>query len=97
MSVPNPGRGGLWRQRSKNAIREMLMTWMDSTGKVVCPALSEEDKAEIMRLVSKAYPFGERAMYPYKAWLAEVKWLRHQLYRTKPLDPVEPELEGLFA
>jgi len=32
-----------------------------------------EDEKALRRAISKAYPFGERRMWPYKVWLSQVK------------------------
>lgn len=32
-----------------------------------------KSREEVRKIISAAYPFGERAMLPYKMWLAEVK------------------------
>jgi hypothetical protein len=33
----------------------------------------DKSEAEVRKLLSVAYPFGERAYYPYKVWLNEIK------------------------
>lgn len=54
-----------------------------------------EDKA-LRRKVSEAYPFGERAMHPYKIWLDEVartfgtKKKKHKV--SKDVNYNQPEL-----
>lgn len=48
------------------------------------PNLSVEG---IVKLVSRNhYPFGERAMHPYKQWLKAMKWLRVNGARLIELD-----------
>tara|TARA_Y100000310_G_scaffold38796_1_gene36318 strand:- start:3895 stop:4143 length:249 start_codon:yes stop_codon:yes gene_type:complete len=34
----------------------------------------DADEVQLRQLISRAYPFGERAMHPYKIWLEEVKF-----------------------
>jgi hypothetical protein len=48
------------------------MTWREYANKVIQdnPNMAEE---ELKRLISKAYPFGERKYHPYKIWLDCVK------------------------
>jgi len=43
--------------------------------------------------IDKAYPFGERAYYPYKAWLKARKYMVEKLNLTKAK---EVKLDGLF-
>lgn len=51
------------------------MSWFDSAKKVIDKCSSEQalagitDKAEIIKAIDAAYPFGMRKSYPYKAWL----------------------------
>ncbi|MDD5086073.1 MAG: hypothetical protein PHE61_08620 [Candidatus Omnitrophica bacterium] len=49
-----------WRLHARNIIREV----------------AEQNKtvslAEVRKLISQAYPFGERKYHPYKCWLREV-------------------------
>jgi hypothetical protein len=52
---------GDWRKASYKAIREVINA---------NPGLSEK---ELRKKISEAYPFGQRAMHPYKVWLSEVK------------------------
>lgn len=47
-------------ERSKEVIRQVVAE---------NPGL---DEAALRKKVSEAYPFGERAMFPYKAWLKAV-------------------------
>lgn len=86
-----------WRTRARTVIR-----------RVTAQARTEglTDEKEIIRRIDAAYPFGEREMYPYKAWLIERRiakaLLRGQLARRpepaslaalSPYRPV-PELEA---
>lgn len=54
-----------WRQRSTVVICEVFR---QNPGLVQHP----DRWHELRKLVSKAYPFGERRMWPYKAWRAVV-------------------------
>lgn len=51
-----------WREPAARVIRETLRKLPANT------PLEQKRKA-----ISAAYPFGERAMHPYKIWLSEVK------------------------
>ena len=51
-----------WREYSREVIRETLAE---------LPATVTPDEAK--KAISAAYPFGERAMHPYKIWLSEVR------------------------
>lgn len=50
-----------WRDHSKAVIARVLL---DTKGK---------DKQTIRQALYDAYPFGQRAMHPYKIWLDEIK------------------------
>lgn len=50
-----------WRERSKAVIAEVLQQQQGKTDKEIRAALRD------------AYPFGQRAMHPYKIWCDEVK------------------------
>lgn len=62
---PEPKPGGLttshWRLHARTVIYEVAKRNPKATDK------------ELRSLLSKAYPFGERKMLPYKMWLLEVK------------------------
>lgn len=60
-----------WRSESIAAIKEALAS---------LPADADE-KAK-RKAISAAYPFGERALYPYKIWLEEVR-----KYFVVPVNP----------
>lgn len=49
----------------------MAASWADRADRVLAPLFARGvPTREQLRV---AYPFGERAMWPYKAWLARVK------------------------
>jgi hypothetical protein len=50
-----------WRMKARNVILRVLR---DTQG---------QSEANVKKAISAAYPFGERAMHPYKIWLDEVK------------------------
>jgi hypothetical protein len=51
------------------------MSWFDSAKSVITTVHQEQlskgvtDKAEILKDIDAAYPFGLRQYFPYKAWL----------------------------
>jgi len=51
------------------------MTWRDQAAIVISDVLRQNPDAgqkELRKLISAAYPFGERKYYPYKIWCDEV-------------------------
>lgn len=51
-------------------------TWRERAHEVIAAVIREHPDVEgpaLRKLISAAYPFGERAMHPYKIWLDEVK------------------------
>lgn len=48
--------------------------------------------AEIRRAVREAYPFGERAYWPYKVWTARVQAWRaaHRAGMARPMNDAQP-------
>lgn len=59
--IAHRGNHLTWRQISANVIRDVI-------------ARAGTQDAEVLRReIRKAYPFGARQYWPYKAWLAEVK------------------------
>lgn len=82
-----------WKQKSHQVIAECYRTYYDHTHLMPSPSMPEKNKAELMKMIRKAYPFGQRAMFPYKAWCKEVRAVHDFLY-PKPQEPVS---EGLFA
>ena len=52
------------------------MTWRERCRGIIRQVLGEtkgQDEKAIRRALREAYPFGERAMFPYKAWLREIR------------------------
>ncbi len=75
-----------WRIAARKAIQKAIS---DSAGK---------SEKEVRKAISDAYPFGERARYPYKIWLDEVKaQTKKQIVqyrqRPKPTDPNQAVME----
>lgn len=50
-----------------------VVTWGDKADDVL-RILFADGRKPTDKQISAAYPFGERAMWPYKVWLARVKW-----------------------
>jgi hypothetical protein len=66
-----------WREES----RKVIQTVMDQN-----PGL---ETAELKKLISAAYPFGERKHWPYQCWLSEVR------EALKPAPQPEPTPEEI--
>lgn len=49
------------------------MTWADYADRALAPLFVVGEPAPDREAVREAYPFGERAYWPYKVWLARVK------------------------
>lgn len=58
---------GIWRIRARNVIVDVISEVRDDLG------TTPITRKEALAFIDDAYPFGERAMAPYKAWLAERK------------------------
>ena len=74
-----------WRQRARSR--------MDIAIQDAKPTTFEQ----LIKAVDAAYPFGGRAMHPYKAWLAERRLLQECLADPLPAPTVEEWSEGPFA
>jgi hypothetical protein len=61
-----------WRDISRKVVRETLA------------AAAGKPEPEIKAALREAYPFGERAMHPYKIWLDEIKRQRGTKLSTGP-------------
>ena len=65
----------------------MNKTWRQIAAAHIANVVQENpdaDERELRKLISDAYPFGERAYYPYKAWLAAVKDFLGKRARRQP-------------
>ena len=70
------------------------MSRRDYAAPIIAEVVRRIGRADITRLraeLRKAYPFGERTGWPYKAWLAEVKAQVGGL-RAKKQDPNQQQL-----
>ena len=62
------------------------MSWRDVANGVIRKVLEEHKpitEKEARRLLREAYPFGQRAMHPYKIWCDEIKIQRGLKKRKK--------------
>ncbi len=53
-----------------------MKTWRDSARPIISKVLKDTEgksEEEIKKALYNAYPWGERAMHPYKIWLDEIK------------------------
>jgi len=58
-----------WRIASREHIQAALLEW-EAQSLLLNEKASPKDA---LQRISKAYPFGQRKMHPYKIWLSEVK------------------------
>jgi len=67
------------------------MTWREIAAPIIAEIIAEHgpDGPGLRQALIDAYPFGERSMWPYKAWLAEIKRQR-EAARPKP----PPDMTG---
>lgn len=62
------------------------MTWREHCRPIIAKVLADnKDKSEkeIRKELRNAYPYGERAMHPYKVWCDEIKKQRGLKPTTK--------------
>lgn len=70
---------GMTRGPEKGVLKSqgiMNKTWRDIARPIIAEVLKEnkgKDEKEIKKALYDAYPFGERAMHPYKIWNDEIK------------------------
>lgn len=66
-------------------------TWRDYARPVIAEVIAQnEDKsaADLRKLISAEYPFGEREYHPYKIWLSEAKKQLHDLAIKRNPPPI---------
>lgn len=71
-----------WRNTSRSTIANVIAKHPDLR--------TADGLPELFKLVSKAYPFGERAMHPYKMWCKEVGIARRTLERDLGINERNP-------
>jgi hypothetical protein len=72
----------------------MSGTWRDIAKPIIAQVMKDtrgQSEKEIKRALFDAYPFGERAMHPYKIWLDEIKVQKGLKKFNKRKDDVIPE------
>lgn len=75
-----------------------MRTWRDKCKPIIVRVILDNpglEEKELRKLISKEYPFGERAMHPYKIWLSEVKKQLSNRFKHKPSEQKEINF-GLF-
>jgi hypothetical protein len=64
----------------------MIRSWGEYAAEVIAEVIAEQPGAARKRRCGsgsrQAYPFGERRMWPYKAWLREVRLALRREYGT---------------
>lgn len=75
------------------------MSWRETSREIIYRVLTEtkgQDEKAIRKALKDAYPFGERAMHPYKVWLDEIKVQRKKrTFGVRP-DKQNPNQQNLF-
>lgn len=78
----------------------MAKSWRDSARPIIAKALADtqgQPEAEIKKALFDAYPFGQRAMHPYKIWLNEIKRQRSPVMgKTRKQTPVDERQLQMF-
>ena len=67
----------------------MMTHWREVAIPIIAAVLKQypEDGPERRKALRDAYPFGERAHFPYKVWLDEIAWLTGKKRKRKPKKP----------
>ncbi len=65
---------GRWRELARPIVEQVLA------------ATEGEPPSTVKFALQQAYPFGERKYFPYKAWLAEVKYQLAQRVKRETFD-----------
>lgn len=73
-----------WRNKSRKIIHRVLE---DTKG---------QDAKAIRKALRDAYPFGERAMHPYKIWLSEIQIQTGKRRFGQNTDKDNPNQQNLF-
>lgn len=68
-----------WRDRARRTIDEEAGEWLRLRGYSTLAGVPEGFRRELVDIVNDQYAFGERAGYPYKAWLREMQEFRVRL------------------
>ena len=77
----------------------MGKSWRDIARPIIHRVLQEtrgQDEAVIRKALREAYPWGQRAMHPYKIWLDEIKVQRKQRTFGHRPDIQNPDQTNLF-
>lgn len=87
IDLPLPRRVGRWRQQA--AIHIVAVIALHRPTADLAAAGDAPSLKHLKNRISKAYPFGERAMHPYKAWCKEVKHQLSELSKGKVVNTAE--------
>ena len=69
-----------------------MCTWRSIGAPIIAQVIEQhrgESEKEVRKALREAYPWGERAMWPYKVWCSEVN---RQLLALRP---VSEQIDGL--
>jgi len=73
------------------------MTWREHARPIIAKVLADnKDKTEkeIKKSLQNAYPYGERALHPYKIWCDEIK--RQRGFKKQTSDFIDQKQTNLF-
>ena len=75
-----------WRKTSELVIQQVINNFLEEEGLKSLMEVSYDQRQELRRKISAAYPFGERKYYPYKMWLAEIKAQLGPVYQNTRIE-----------
>lgn len=85
LAMPYPS--SRWRRDAHGAICAVAESYVNTHPEPY-------DTVELLRLVDDAYPFGERAMYPYKCWLTERRLFMQHMGGGPDAVTIEPPTDA---
>lgn len=77
------------------------MSWRERAAPIIANVIASvgrEDEKALRKALRAAYPFGERAYFPYKVWCSEVRnQLRGKPQRKRPGFVSDAATKDMFA
>ena len=75
----------------------MVSHWRTISARIIAAVLAEhpDDTPEQRKALRNAYPFGERAHYPYKIWLSEITRQKAYISLCKDYKPIVHAIEQI--
>lgn len=74
-------------------------SWRDIARPIIAKVIKDNpglDDKDMKKKISEEYPFGERAMHPYKIWLDEIKVQLGKKKFGKHNNTTDPNQKKLF-